>query len=72
MLEEVPRIVCVQWKQLDWTGGTGDGTVLSKKQLRRSGGREKLMVKQEVWLEHNRFDWKIFLSGAVRCAVMSL
>lgn len=35
---------------------------LSKKQLRWSGGREKLMVKQEMWLECSRFDWKIFLS----------
>lgn len=28
----------------------------------------KLTEKQEVWLESSRFDWKILLSGAFRCA----
>lgn len=32
----------------------------------RRGG--KLTEKQEVWLESSRFDWKILLSGAFRCA----
>lgn len=68
-LEAVARIVCVQWKQLDWTDREKKKTVLSKKQLHRSGGREKLMVKQEVWLERSSFDWKIFFSRAFRCAV---
>lgn len=61
VLEELARIVCMQWKQLDWRERRKK-MALSKKQLRWSGGREKLMVKQEMWLECSWFDWKIFLS----------
>lgn len=76
VLQEVARIVSwlnhVQWKQLGWTERRKERCYLKKHLRQGGGGGGELTEKQEVWLESSRFDWKILLSGAFRCADRSL